>query len=174
MHIRVSDVKKWVGRQETQHLSEDWPEVVQERSAYPMRGVAEMDVTVRNIGRALIVELEGIGHVSAVCSRCLETFDLAVPFSAAEEFREEAGNSDPNEDFFRFQGDKIYLDDIVADAFGVSIPYAPVCHDDCQGLCPICGTNLNTDSCECEAPTDNRWAALSRIKFPDDPSPSQH
>lgn len=103
MHIRVSDVKKWVGRQETQHLSEDWPEVVQERSAYPMRGVAEMDVTVRNIGRALIVELEGIGHVSAVCSRCLETFDLAVPFSAAEEFREEAGNSDPNEDFFVFR-----------------------------------------------------------------------
>ena len=172
MHIRVSDVKKWVGREETQHLSEEWPEVAQERSMYPMRGAAEMDVTVRNVGRALIVELDGVGHVEAVCSRCLETFDLPVPFSAAEEFREEPGASDPHEDFFRFQGDKVLLDEIVADAFGASIPYAPICGEECRGLCPICGTNLNTGTCHCEMSMDNRWAQLSRLKFPEDSSSS--
>ncbi|HBQ95789.1 MAG: DUF177 domain-containing protein [Firmicutes bacterium] len=172
MHIRVSDVKKWVGRQEAKHFCEEWPELVQERSPYPMRGAAEMDVTVRNVGRALIVELEGLGHVEAVCSRCLETFDLVVPFSAAEEFREEPGASDPNEDFFRFQGDKVFLDEVVADVFGASIPYAPVCGDECQGLCPVCGKNLNAETCHCETSTDNRWTVLSQLEFPDDPSSS--
>ncbi|MCL4318807.1 MAG: DUF177 domain-containing protein [Firmicutes bacterium] len=172
MHIRVSDVKKWVGRQETKHFTEEWPELVQERSPYPMRGAAEMDVTVRNVGRALIVELEGLGQVEVLCSRCLEPFVLSVPFSLTEEFREEPGMSDPNEDFFRFQGDKVFLDEIVADTFGASIPYAPVCGDNCHGLCPTCGINLNRGSCHCDNPLDPRWTALSRLKFPEDNSSS--
>jgi uncharacterized protein len=170
MHIQVSDVKKWAGRQETQHFFGEWPAIVQERTEYPLQGLAELDVTVRNTGGSLIVEIRGLGHVTATCSRCLTPFDLVVSFSTVEEFRDEPGQSDPDQDYYRFQGDKIVIDEIVADALGVSVPYAPVCRADCRGLCPICGTNLNLETCDCEAPHENHWSALAQLKFPDDPS----
>jgi uncharacterized protein len=174
MHIRVLDVKKWAGREERQHFFEEWPAAVQERTEYPLQGLAELDVSVRNTGGALIVEISGTAHVLAVCSRCLEPFDLTVPFTTVEEFREEPGPSDPDQDYYRFQGDKIVLDDIVADAFGVSVPYAPYCQPDCKGLCPMCGTNLNRETCDCQEPHDSPWSLLGQLKFPDDPSSSHH
>ncbi|AUW94521.1 MAG: DUF177 domain-containing protein [Sulfobacillus thermosulfidooxidans] len=174
MYIRVVDVKKWAGREEHQHFFEEWPAVVQERTEYPLQGLAELDVNVRNTGRALIAEIAGKAHVQAVCARCLESFDLVIPFSTVEEFREEPGASDPDQDYYRFQGDKIFLDDIVADAFGVSVPYAPYCRPDCQGLCPHCGANLNVETCNCQEPHDSRWSLLEQLKFPDDPSSSDH
>lgn len=39
----------------------------------------------------------------------------------------------------------------------------PLCREDCAGICPHCGLNLNEDRCDCAAPTDPRWAALREL-----------
>ena len=47
----------------------------------------------------------------------------------------------------------------------LELPDAPLCRPDCAGLCPTCGTNLNTGTCDCTAPAgDARWAALDDLK----------
>jgi len=41
----------------------------------------------------------------------------------------------------------------------------PLCREDCQGLCPVCGADKNTGTCSCEESTpDPRWAALAALK----------
>jgi uncharacterized protein len=69
-------------------------------------------------------------------------------------------------DVFPYTGDVIDLEPLVREQFVLSIPYAPLCKEDCRGLCPQCGIDRNVASCECAAPIDPRFAALQGLKLP--------
>ena len=108
------------------------------------------------------------------CARCLspvpvsvdEKFDLfyipSVDPSTLKEERE-LGEEDLMVGFY--QGDQIDLDDIVREQIELALPMARLCSDECRGLCPECGANLNEGQCGC-APdyADPRWAALGNLK----------
>lgn len=161
MKVLVSDVKKWVGREERFQLEERWPSDAQSKIDYPLVDPARVDVLVRNVGaNRYVVTISGVLQADAICSRCAEPFRLTLPYEATEEFRDEPGDNDENLDFSRFTGDKIWLDDMVAQAAALSVPIAVVCQENCRGLCPQCGTNWNLATCSCQHPSDDRWAAL--------------
>jgi len=52
------------------------------------------------------------------------------------------------------------LGSLIHENFVVGIPMIVRCTDECRGLCPRCGVNLNNETCSCEASTDSRWSAL--------------
>ena len=48
----------------------------------------------------------------------------------------------------------------------LGVPDAPLCRDDCPGLCPICGTDLQLGPCDCDrTERDDRWAALDQLEL---------
>jgi uncharacterized protein len=49
----------------------------------------------------------------------------------------------------------------------LDLPLAPLCREQCQGLCPHCGTDLNDETCDCQGPADPRWATLDELRFID-------
>jgi uncharacterized protein len=54
---------------------------------------------------------------------------------------------------------------LLREQFYLALPMKPLCREDCKGLCPQCGTNLNTGSCECgPALEDPRLAPLKQLK----------
>jgi uncharacterized protein len=56
------------------------------------------------------------------------------------------------------------LEDVLREQVLLSLPARTLCRQDCKGLCPRCGQNLNSDVCTCDAaPVDPRWAALSDL-----------
>jgi hypothetical protein len=69
-------------------------------------------------------------------------------------------------DLFPFDGDKIDLEPLFREQFVLAIPYAPLCREDCKGLCPQCGIDRNTSTCSCEKPIDPRLAVLKGLKLP--------
>jgi uncharacterized protein len=69
-------------------------------------------------------------------------------------------------DVFPFDGERIDLEPLFREQFVLAIPYAPLCAEDCKGLCPQCGIDRNTASCTCEPPIDPRLAALKGLKIP--------
>ncbi len=69
-------------------------------------------------------------------------------------------------DVFPYSGDVIDLEALVREQFVLSIPYAPLCKDDCLGLCPQCGTDRNVAPCDCEKPIDPRFVGLKGLKLP--------
>ena len=160
MDVRVSDVKKWAGREERTTLTEPWPEVLKERLDAQIEQPARVHVVVRNVASGLLVEISGEAHLQVPCSRCLSDAKLTLAFSDSQEFREEAGPQDPTLDYQRFTGDRIPLDEMVSDAVALELPLAPLCIPECRGLCPQCGTNWNVGECSCQAPTDPRWERL--------------
>jgi uncharacterized protein len=62
------------------------------------------------------------------------------------------------------QGDELDVGAWAGDAIVLSMPHKILCREDCQGLCPSCGTNLNEGTCQCPPPeADNRWSALQQL-----------
>lgn len=79
----------------------------------------------------------------------------------AASFAPESAEEEP------FDGRQIDLGGIVREQILLALPIdAPLCREDCKGLCPSCGKDLNQAECGCERkPKDPRWAALESIKL---------
>ena len=130
-----------------------------------------------HVGTELESVPEGIvatGTVSAPwtaqCRRCLTGVagDLAVAVREVfEDQPDEAAGILPIVDMH------IDLEPPVRDAVLLHLPLAPLCRDDCQGLCATCGADLNEGDCGCEPEVgDPRWAALNELDFEDESGPS--
>lgn len=124
------------------------------------------------------------GHVHVACSRCVEpvrlAFDekIAVTFLPSAEFaavsaaedaevdEEGVAITEEDLDLFGYDGETIDLEPLIREQFVLAVPYAPLCAEDCAGLCPQCGVNRNQERCACEGVGDPRLAGLKALKFP--------
>ena len=113
-------------------------------------------------------------EVELLCDRCLAPsrapleveFDARfIPQSAA------AGESDNVEllaedlGLAAYEGDSVDVDELVREQILLALPSRNLCREDCKGLCPKCGADLNAGDCSCEqGETDPRWAALADLK----------
>jgi len=105
-------------------------------------------------------------HWRGACRRCLEQAegDLVVPV------RELCVEHGDEETTYPLGHEELDLEPIVHDACILALPLAPLCSEECLGLCPECGANRNVEPCRCAAAPDPRWAALRPLSGGDDPS----
>jgi uncharacterized protein len=118
-----------------------------------------------------------VGRVEArlqlACSRCAEGYPLDVrsefdlrywPVREAEnEPDAEIGEDELETSYYR--DDQIDLDELIREQFYLALPMKPLCDTACRGLCPHCGTNLNTGACGCAPkPEDPRLSALRALQ----------
>ena len=115
--------------------------------------------------------LEGIlvsGTVRALaigeCARCLEPLERQLEVGLQELF---AYPGHESEDSSRVEAELIDLEPTVRDAIVVELPLAPVCRDDCPGLCAECGALLAGNPDHQHDVVDARWAALKEIELED-------
>ena len=114
--------------------------------------------------------LRATGTVAApwfgFCRRCSKPIEGQVEAAINERFVLERG---PEDDLaYLYEHDEVDLAPLVHDAVFLELPLAPVCRDDCRGLCPYCGIDRNEASCDCRAPSDSRWATLDGLRFADE------
>lgn len=115
-----------------------------------------------NAQRTIRVEGEIKGILSLPCDRCGESFSFPVEAVFSEGFTNQAIAE--GEDLHQFQGDEIDLLPYVEQAVFLEIPMKILCKEDCRGLCPSCGKNLNEGACACENTiTDPRLAVLGAL-----------
>jgi len=69
-------------------------------------------------------------------------------------------------DVFAYDGEHVDLEPVIREQLVLAVPYAPLCREDCKGLCPQCGVDRNVGTCACEKPLDPRFAALRGLKLP--------
>ena len=73
-------------------------------------------------------------------------------------------DADLDEDTYPLEGDQLDLRPLVRDALLLEPPLAPLCRDDCRGLCADCGADLNLGPCQCLPALDARWQALDVLR----------
>jgi DUF177 domain-containing protein len=97
------------------------------------------------------------------CRRCGGAVEGTVAASVRERFVPE-GRTGGDEEAYLFSDDLVDLEPMARDAVLLELPLAPLCSEDCRGLCPQCGTNWNLSGCDCTRPVDPRWSALDRLR----------
>ena len=113
-------------------------------------------------------------ELELLCDRCLTPArtPLAVEFDTSFIPREVEAAKDENvelaaEDLIlsAYDGEAIDLDELVREQVLLALPSRRLCKEDCEGLCPKCGTDLNAGRCSCEqVEVDPRWSALAGLK----------
>lgn len=134
----------------------------------------EATATVWKAGQSILVKGNLRALLRLQCVRCLEEFSypLASTFEvtlfpakeAAFEEEVELGEDEMESNFY--EGGEIHLSEIACEQIFLEIPYQPLCHEDCKGLCPVCGKDLNRAPCDCrrEEP-ETGFAALKKLKL---------
>jgi uncharacterized protein len=95
-----------------------------------LEGVAEGVLVTATVGAPLVGE----------CARCLDLFASAAEVRFTELFLGDASEDDA--DGYLLVGDLLDLEPALRDALVLELPLAPLCADDCPGLCPECGMRL--------------------------------
>ena len=131
----------------------------------------DVDVRYYRAGEEIYFDGSCTTAMEATCARCLETFTLplATPFefvltrAPKLENTQELHTDDLALSFY--EGDEIDLGPLVGEQAILALPTRAVCREDCKGLCPSCGTNLNDETCACKpAPADPRLAILANVR----------
>jgi len=95
------------------------------------------------------------------CRRCLSPTKGRQVSEIAELYQETVTAPDA----FPVVGDQVDLEQMTREALVIDLPSAPLCRDDCAGICASCGADLNLSPCGCPAETaDPRWAALDVLR----------
>ena len=117
---------------------------------------------VKNIAGTLYLELNADVSFETQCARCLDTVSENLSFEIYEVFSKTPVEND--DEVTVLESGNIDLDDVLEKAFVGVLPISYLCSDDCKGLCPDCGCNLNHETCSCDIDnTDPRLAVLKNF-----------
>lgn len=105
-------------------------------------GPMTVDGRVLGVIDAVKAELTATATAHFVCTRCLTEWDEQVIVQGEQYYR-----NVPDEDGYAIVSDAVDVAGPARDELALAISPTPLCREDCQGLCPTCGTDLNSDPC---------------------------
>jgi uncharacterized protein len=152
-----------------------------------MKGLSQIDfdfetplqseAKILKVGRSILIEGRVKTDLRLQCVRCLKefyyplssTFELTLhPFKGTPFEEETELVGDEMESSF-YEAGELHLSEIACEQIFLEIPYQPLCHEECKGLCLVCGKDLNLTSCECiRKEFATGFSALQKLKL--DPS----
>ena len=124
----------------------------------------QLDIT--NVGEGKL-ELKGQITVTLAdsCARCLE--DVSVPVTASFVYtvvKPDGYHERDDDEMIFMDGFNLDVPALISNELLMSLPMKVLCREDCKGLCPVCGTNLNHGSCGCDTfVPDPRMAAIMDV-----------
>jgi uncharacterized protein len=135
----------------------------------------ELDLRLEAVMEGVLVTGTAAATLEGECVRCLEPIHDDVEVDLQELFVYDEGDTvtDDSDDeelgVSRMDGDLLDLEPLVRDAVVLSLPFQPLCQDDCPGLCPECGARLADDpGHRHDEAIDPRWAALAGLTQDDE------
>jgi uncharacterized protein len=134
--------------------------------------LARLDGAPARLEGRLESVVEGILFTGAVaapvalrCARCLTPLSTEIVVDVCEVFFAPGHDEAADDDSYRVTGEVIDGEALVRDAVTLALPLAPLCREECRGLCPNCGRDLNAGPCDCRfEETDPRWAPLEALR----------
>jgi uncharacterized protein len=131
----------------------------------------DADIVATHTNPGALLEGDASASVQQLCSRCLRPIETPVQTHFAEQYYAtiDVISGDPKEaaprDAKTIGSDfRIDLTPLLREEVILATPLAPLCRPDCQGLCEVCGRDLNVDPHVHEAEADERWGKLRALK----------
>lgn len=132
-------------------------------------GPVHVEGKVKNFNDMLELDVNASVPYMTQCDRCCESLTGTVEVHIREDIAETPTGPDTtlpvDDDKYFFTGHSLYLDVIVSEALLLGTPVYNLCRDNCLGLCPLCGANLNSAACACasQSKVDPRLEVLTQF-----------
>jgi len=121
------------------------------------------ELVVSRASSGTVLELAFAVSLHGPCFRCLEEAELALSLSLREYQATKPESEEERTEYI--EDDRLDLSAWARDEIALALPEQILCRDDCLGLCPVCGKDLNVEPHEhVEEIVDPRWAALSELR----------
>ena len=162
LNLAFSEGKKW--------FSECYKE--EESTGFSIEK-ADVNCLITKTSGTVFIKGKLSATVNTNCSRCLEETNIPASSEFAytlvpqePQNKEEWELNKEELEISFYHGDFIDLTPIICEQIILQIPIKPLCGDECKGLCPQCGTNMNYDKCDCpRGCIDSRMAVLKDFKI---------
>lgn len=143
-----------IGDRKNVSLELDFPDLEFVNRDIEIKDYIQLDLEIYNTRDSFVVEGVMEAELILSCSRCLKKYSSPIKLDISEDVLK----SDMEDE------EELYLDDIIVDNIILYLPMKPLCSEDCKGLCPQCGQDLNKGDCDCEVETvDPRLAKLKEF-----------
>lgn len=128
----------------------------------------DVDLSITNTGRLMV----GTGRIIATlefdCGRCLKPYqrDYEIPFDIELCSDKNIHHFVGEENFIFYHSNEPQVDirPVIEENIVLALPIRPLCSEECRGLCPNCGRELDQGPCNCQPKeTDPRWDALKKL-----------
>lgn len=134
----------------------------------PEHSPIDLQLRLESVSEGILVSGTASVRLAGECVRCLEPLEASLEFDLQELYVYPESELD-DEDASRVVDETIDLASLIRDQVVLELPFAPLCDEDCAGLCPRCGTNLNQDPEHShDDGGDARWARLAELRLDGD------
>lgn len=128
-----------------------------------LKNEPEFDLSITKVDKELYLNIKVNYNYERPCDRCLEivNFEENLEYDAKL-----VDNKDDSEDMYTVMLDskKLDIEKLISELIYLNLPTKVLCKEDCRGICPKCGKNLNYESCDCETePADIRFHVLKNM-----------
>lgn len=137
---------------------------------YPIREKTPVEVELfHKAKKAFSIKGHAALHIEIPCDRCLASVDYRMNIQFEKQFdlmkaALQAGNEQTDESLYVSEDECLDLEAILKDEALIAWPSKVLCKEDCKGLCPVCGHDLNVSDCGCDRVVlDPRMAAIQDI-----------
>ncbi len=163
LQLDLAYEKDWLKHLQKGHREEDFDFIA------PITARVELNRSGKNV----FIKGELAGKLKSLCSRCLKSFNynLGADFQGSltplpQRFeKEEIELSGEDVELSFYQGGEIDLKEVISEQLVLAVPLTPLCQEECKGLCPQCGTDLNEGECNCQMETLSGFAVLKNFKL---------
>jgi uncharacterized protein len=157
------DVRDLVGRPGSSravHVAEPVAGLRTGLAVVPEDRAVDLDLLLESVVEGILASgpLEGV--MTLQCARCLKPFEGSFRLDLREMFV--PGTSTEVDEYPLVEG-FVDVEPMIRDAVVLSMPLAPLCRQDCLGLCDRCGGDRNVGECRCPPEPDPRWSALHTL-----------
>lgn len=118
---------------------------------------------VRNMAGALVLNAQARTTLSLRCDRCSRPFEREKTVEYETLLAAELEQEEDEGDIVLLEGDTLDVGRLMTDTFILEMDTKNLCSEDCKGLCPGCGANLNVEPCRCVKEVDPRLAGLAKF-----------
>lgn len=152
MIIDISKIILTKNKEDKFNCSVDSEYIDYKHSLFTIKNNKPIELSVVNVdAKHLNISCNTSLDVVIPCDRCLEDVDLSFNISIDKSFKINDGViKDEDDDISFINEGKLDVDRLLFDEILVDWPSKVLCKNDCKGICPKCGANLNTSPCDCD------------------------
>jgi uncharacterized protein len=160
--VGVADLLSRPGNTRDEHLEAPLDGLKVLGSHVPEGGIVSLDLHLQSVNDGIVAKGTVRAPWVGECRRCLKPVESVLESEVLEIYEDEPTEGETR----KLDHDRIDLEPVAREAVLLELPLAPLCKDDCAGLCPECGADRNEVDCgHGDEVVDDRWSALRDLWF---------